>query len=67
MAWYNQHLKDVNESYGEHFRFAFPMACRMLWGGFCILVHSLLPFLFITTGSDTIKRCNDIVTKKFPD
>ena len=61
------HLKEVNETWWEHFCFAFPMACRMLWGGICILTHSLFPFLFVTDGSDTIKKCHGIVCAKFPD
>ena len=62
-----RHLREVNETYFEHFRFAFPMACRMLWGAFCIAVHSVLPFLFVTDGSDTIRNCNRIVNQKFPE
>jgi hypothetical protein len=62
-----RHLREVNETYFEHFRFAFPMACRMAWGAFCIAVHSVLPFLFVTNGSDTIRNCNRIVNQKFPN
>ena len=62
-----KHLKEVYETYFEHLRFAFPMACRMAWGTFCIGVHALLPFLFVTTGSETICKCYRIVASKLPD
>ena len=61
------HLKEVNETWWEHFKFAFPMACRMARGAFCICIHSIFPFLFVTDGSDTIKQCHKIVTDKFPE
>jgi hypothetical protein len=61
-----QHLKEVDETYFKHFCFAFPMACRMLWGAFCIGIHSVFPFLFVTTGSDIIRNCNRAINKKFP-
>ena len=61
------HLKEVNESWWQHFCFAFPMCCRLLWGGIRIGIHAFLPFLFVTDGSDTIRRCYRIVNEKFPE
>jgi hypothetical protein len=33
----------------------------MIWGGLCALVHAIVPGWCITTGSDTIKRLNEIM------
>ena len=62
-----KHLKEVDETYFEHMRFALLMACRMAWGAFCIGVHALIPSLFVTTGSVIISKCYRIVASKFPD
>ena len=60
------HLQDVNETYFEHFKFAMGMALRLLWGGTCIAIHAVLPFAFVSNGSETIKKCYSIITEKFP-
>ena len=62
-----KHLQEVNETYSEHFWFAFPMACRMAWGAFCIGVHAIIPSLFVTSGSAIICKCYQIISVKFPD
>jgi hypothetical protein len=61
------HLKEVDETYTEHFRFSFSMACRMLWGGICILTHSIFPFACVTNGGDAIRKCYTVMNTKFPD
>ncbi len=55
------HPKSVDESYAEHFMVAGRFGVTMIWGGLCALVHAIIPGWCITTGSDTIKRLNDIM------
>lgn len=55
------HPVSVDESYTEHFAVAGKFGVTMIWGGLCALVHAVVPGLCITTGSDTIKRLNDIM------
>jgi hypothetical protein len=55
------HPKSVDESYVQHFGVASRFGVTMIWGGLCALVHAIVPGLCITTGSDTIKRLNEIV------
>jgi hypothetical protein len=53
------HLRLVGETYFEHQRNALGYAISMLTGGFACLVHSLIPGIFVTTGSRTVRELND--------
>jgi len=50
------HLNDVDETYFEHLVHASRFGFAMIIGGVACLLHALLPFAFITTGSDCIHR-----------
>jgi hypothetical protein len=52
------HPRSIDESYSEHFMVAIGFAMAMLWGGLQVLVHAVVPGLFITAGSSTIKQLN---------
>jgi hypothetical protein len=52
---FTTHPKSVNETYLQHMRFAFRFGSRMLQGGAAAVVHSIFPFLCVTTAS----RIND--------
>ena len=52
----DDHLQEVGETYPQHLVKASGFAATMLAGGFACLVHALLPFLFVRTGSDCIRR-----------
>ncbi|ODU21766.1 MAG: hypothetical protein ABS87_05275 [Sphingomonas sp. SCN 67-18] len=52
---FRDHPAEIGESYGEHFRVAVGFGCRMIGGGAACLVHALVPALFMTTGSRTVK------------
>ena len=56
---FTRHPATVGESYGEHFLAATGFGLRMLLGAAACLVHAVLPFLFVTTGSDMIRTLND--------
>ena len=49
-----EHPASVGETYSEHLRAASGFGIAMVGGGLACLVHALLPFLFVTTGSRTI-------------
>lgn len=50
------HPRDAGETYGEHFLMAAGFGFSMLFAGLGCLVHALIPGIFITTGSDAIRR-----------
>ena len=56
---FTKHPNDVGETYGEHFVVATGFGVAMIAGGLACLVHAILPFLFTSTGSATIKRLHE--------
>ncbi len=59
---FTDHPHAVGESYGEHARFAAGVGFRMIGGGLACLVHAVLPFLFVTTGSRAIRGLHDTIS-----
>ncbi|HEX4569282.1 MAG TPA: DUF6356 family protein [Dongiaceae bacterium] len=53
------HPASVGETYGEHLVAASGFGLSMILGGLACLVHGLLPFLFLRTGSSTIARLHE--------
>ncbi|TWT03949.1 DUF6356 family protein [Reyranella sp. CPCC 100927] len=53
-AAFADHPATVGESYGEHMGVAFSFGGRMILAGLACLLHGLLPFLFVKTGSTAI-------------
>jgi hypothetical protein len=48
---FTTHPASVGETYFEHMRFACRFGGLMLLGGFAAVVHSMFPFLCVTTAS----------------
>jgi hypothetical protein len=53
---FTEHPATVGETYWAHLRTAAGFGFQMVTAGLACLVHALLPFLFIRTGSDCICR-----------
>ena len=51
---FNDHPASVGETYGQHLVHASGFGLRMMVGGLACIVHGLLPFLFVRTGSQQI-------------
>jgi hypothetical protein len=56
---FTDHPASVGESYGEHMGRAVCFGSRMVLAGLACLVHGVLPFLFVRTGSRTITELNE--------
>jgi hypothetical protein len=56
---FTEHPASVDESYGEHLFRAVCFGTRMMWAGFACVVHGVLPFLFVRTGSRAIAELNE--------
>jgi len=50
-ALFTEHPASVGETYGQHLHHAGYFGIRMMFAGFACLIHALLPFLFVKTGS----------------
>ena len=59
-----RHLDEVGETYGQHFGAAAGFGLRMIGGGLACLVHAVLPWLFETTGSRTVRGLNATLCKR---
>ena len=58
------HPKSVNETYFEHLVHAMGFSLRMMTGGLACLIHGVLPFLFVATGSRAINDLHDLMVNK---
>jgi hypothetical protein len=56
---FTAHPRDVGESYLEHGVFACRYGAKMIWGGVAALIHGLVPFLFLKTGSRITRELNE--------
>lgn len=52
---FTEHPASVGETYGQHLRHASGFGLRMMIGGMACVLHGLLPFLFVRTGSKQIE------------
>ena len=56
---FTEHPASVGESYGEHLGQALGFGTRMVLAGLACLIHGVLPFLFVRTGSRAISELNE--------
>lgn len=64
-AAFTRHPESVGESYRQHLAHATGFGLRMIAGGFACILHGLLPFLFVKTGSRQIVTLHDrLVTNR---
>ena len=56
---FTEHPASVGESYTQHLFRAFYFGIRMVFAGIACMVHGVLPFLFVRTGSRAIAELND--------
>ena len=58
-GYFRDHPASVGETYGEHLAHASGFGLRMIVGGFACILHGLLPFLFVKTGSRQVSVLHD--------
>ena len=55
-ALFTVHPRSVGETYGEHLRAAAGFGFALIGAGLACLLHALLPFVCVRTGSETVRR-----------
>ena len=50
-----KHLQEAKMTYWQHFKFANSIALSLICAVMYLVVHSIFPNLFTTTGSDILK------------
>lgn len=58
------HPASVGENYVEHFGVAGRFGWRLTRGGLACMAHAVLPFVFTSAGSDTVKELHDQLVAK---
>ena len=56
---FTDHPESVGETYWQHLATAWGFSWRMMLASLACLVHALLPFLFVKTGSQAIAQLHD--------
>jgi len=56
---FSEHPNSVGETYLQHFGVAMSFGARMVVAGLACMLHGILPFLFVTTGSSTVRHLHD--------
>lgn len=64
---FTKHPSSVNETYWQHFKFAFLFGCGMILFGICCVIHAFFPFLFETVASDYVKKLNNRMDNRKKD
>ena len=52
---FTEHPESIGETYGQHLVHASGFGVRMMIGGMACVLHGVLPFLFVKTGSKQIE------------
>ena len=61
---FTEHPASVDETYLEHFASALYFGTKMIVAGVACVVHGLLPAVFVTRGSDTIRTLHERMVLK---
>ena len=59
MTVFTDHPRSVGETYSEHLQSASGFGLRMIAAGLACLAHGVFPFLFVTTGSKTVRHLHE--------
>ncbi|HTT98784.1 MAG TPA: DUF6356 family protein [Rhizomicrobium sp.] len=59
MSIFTKHPASVGETYFEHLETASSFGSRMIVAGAACMLHGIFPFLFVTTGSQTVKHLHE--------
>jgi hypothetical protein len=65
LSKFTDHPKSVGETYGEHLMTALRFGARMVMAGSACMLHGIFPFLFVKTGSNTVRHLHgEMITNR---
>ncbi len=59
-----EHLKDADESYFTHMKIALKVSFLLFYASFMALIHSLIPGIFKTGASSSIKNLYSMINER---
>ena len=59
-----QHLQENNMTYYQHLKFAMFHGFVCVLAGLCLIIHSILPSIFQTAGSDLVQSLAIVFKKR---
>ena len=59
-----QHLRENDMTYWEHFKFAAGYGVACLYHGMLLILHSLIPAYFSSTGANLANKLNKVFTNQ---
>ena len=59
-----KHLDDVNETYWEHFKFAFRTGLVLIIAGVLVIIHAIYPNACKSIGSDVVRHLHKILEER---
>lgn len=62
--YFFKHLNTIDQNYGAHWCDAMKYCGMCLKAGFFFFVHAFLPDFFVSNGSKTVFKLNDIIMEK---
>ena len=60
-----EHPSSCSESYGEHLLHAVLFGTKLIIAGTACVTHAILPFLFVDTASNQVKKLNEELRSRF--
>jgi phage-related protein len=67
IKFFTAHPEAIGETYVQHLFVAAWSGIQLLFAGIACIIHSIFPFLFVNTASNTVKRIHANMTKRNKD
>jgi len=61
---FTQHPHSIGETYFQHLRYASAHGLRLTLSGMACIIHSIFPFLFVNTASNTVQEVYKHIMKR---
>ncbi len=63
-SFFTRHLEEAGEGYFEHLLFTLRIGSLLLVAAAAIIIHGVLPFIFVSTGSTIIAHVNTLLSER---